>query len=87
MRYGRAGKLKMMDVPQDGFVRFHLTDSSDELMPLIRGELSFLKARGVEKKWKTTIRKSYTCTPTANLSSIHEEIKKQGLIKELLSRA
>lgn len=40
----------MMDVPQDGFVRFHLTDSSDELMSLISGELSFLKARGVEKK-------------------------------------
>lgn len=46
MGLGRAEKHKMMDVPQDRFVRFHLTDSSDELTSLIREvELSFLKAR------------------------------------------
>lgn len=59
----------MMDVPQDRFVRFHLTDSSDESTSLIREvELSFLKAKQQSK--------SHTFTPTANLSSIREEIKK-----------
>lgn len=51
----------MMDVPQDCFVRFHLTDSSDESTSLIREvELSFLKARGAGGGgWKTTIKKPY----------------------------
>lgn len=64
----------MMDVRQDGSVRFPLTDSSDESKSLIRGEeLSFLKARGVGKTMENNNWKS--CAPTANLSSIHEEIK------------
>lgn len=67
---------KMMDVRQDGSVRFPLTDSSDESTSLIRGEeLSFLKARGVGKTMENNNWKSCTCAPTANLSSIHEEIK------------
>lgn len=67
---------KMMDVRQDGSVRFPLTDSSDESTSLITAEeLSFLKARGVGKTMENNNWKSCTCTPTANLSSIREEIK------------
>lgn len=58
MHHGRAGKEKMMDVQQGGFVRFHLTHSSDESTSLIRGEeLSFLKARGVKKNGKKQFEK------------------------------
>lgn len=75
MGLGRAEKHKMMDVPQDRFVRFHLTDSSDELTSLIREvELSFLKARGAEGK-KNGKQQSKSHTFTANLCSIHKEIK------------
>lgn len=58
------------------FCQVSFTDSSDESASLIKGEeLSFLKARGVGKTMENNNWKSCTCAPTANLSSIHEEIK------------
>lgn len=70
MGLGRAEKHKMTDVPQDGFVRFHLIDSSESIPLIIEVELYFLKARNRKQQSK-----SHTSTPAANLSSIHKEIK------------